>query len=176
MRNRLVYLVGPPGAGKTTVLDRLVGSNRRVLVRKPFAHQLLPDIGAVILGEHRPPFSGTDTLSMGVARIIEPWLQRAEHPLILAEGDRLAYERFFRVAAQAGYEVRLFHIDVDQVTAERRRRVRSEMNGLKAQNEAWCAGRATKARNLAYKLEGEFLSGACTVDELVGRLREVIWT
>lgn len=154
----LCYLIGPPGSGKTTLVDLLVRGWPRLLVRKPFAHQIVPATGLVILGEHRPPFSGTDTLSMAVAKTAEAWLVHCGHQIIIGEGDRLAYPRFFEIASKAGYDVRLVYLDTPERVSAQRRGVRASLHNLAPQNERWCAGRAAKALNLARRL------GAVSID------------
>jgi P-loop Nucleotide Kinase3 len=130
----------------------------------------VPAIKAVILGEHRPPFSGTDTLSMGVARVVEKWIEEKEHNLILGEGDRLCYERFFRVAEHSGYKVMLYYIDVSAELAEKRRLIRSEINKTKIQSKSWCEGRATKAFNIFNKIGGTVISGNIS-QELIEKIK-----
>lgn len=142
----LVYLVGAPGVGKSTVMAALTERCERSSRAKPFAHDLLlsPDgdlLGAE-LGRRRATFSGTDALSMAVSPLACRFVQDHQFPLILAEGDRLAHLKFLEAAA-AYNEVSLVYLDADQATLDRR----TAQRGSK-QDRAWRSGRATKARRL----------------------------
>lgn len=130
-------------------MEALLAGQRRSPKTVPFAHDRLPDIGAVLLGKSRPPFSGTDTLPMNVARVAEAWLERQGDRLVLGEGDRLAYDGFFKTASDNGYRVRILNFEVRDAQAQLRREIRAAENGLKLQNFTWVKGRTSKAQRLA---------------------------
>lgn len=153
-RRHLIYLSGPPGAGKSTLMRHLTRFCPRDTLLSPFAHDILhlPLTGlplfagtAVELGRRREKFSGTDALSMSVIGPAEDYLARAgrAHPLILGEGDRLANLRFFNAARNHGWHVTLVHLDAPQALLNARCAARGS-----TQNEQWRRGRITKARNL----------------------------
>lgn len=144
----LIYLSGPPGVGKSTLMAHLTAGLRRAPHRKPFAHdELLDGSGrpvAVELGHHREAFPGTDTLSMGVAPLAYAWIAGRPAELVLAEGDRLASRGFLRAATEAGYTAWLVDLDAPEPVLVARRDARGSR-----QNPTWVKGRVTKARRLA---------------------------
>lgn len=151
--NRMTYLIGEPGAGKSTVMAALTRGWVQFQGHEPFAHirwyspidQPTP-LRAVELGKRRPEFSGTDALSMGVMPKAVEWISKAPYPFVLGEGDRLGSAKFFEAARQAGYRVEVVHIETSPDLAAARRRLRGSN-----QNETWLKGRLTKVRNLADK-------------------------
>jgi hypothetical protein len=141
-----VYLVGEPGAGKTTLMAELrAGWSELSLEKRPLKHVLwdTPD-GRIVpeLGWPRDGFGGTDALPMDAVRHAEPWIATCGYQLVLAEGDRLANSRFF-MAAQAAGRLVLVHLHVPAELAEARRAERGS-----AQDPSWLAGRRTKVVNL----------------------------
>lgn len=179
-RNHLVYLIGEPGAGKTTTMTALTGGTAGWTEDgMPFAHQTRGTVA--LLGKARAAFGGTDTLGMSVARTAEAWIATRPHEWVLGEGDRLAYGRFFDVAASAGYELHLIYLACPPGVAEQRRAARAAEHGLKPQNPSWVRGRASKATRLA-RAYGAHLIGAahCTaaqadaIRELVPGLAEAL--
>jgi hypothetical protein len=144
----LVYLSGPPGAGKSTLMAALTAACGRYPRSQPFAHQVLFDrdgsVQGIELGRRRDTFPGTDTLSMSVSPRACAWL--ATHPaeLILGEGDRLATRGFLDAAAASGYTVTLVHVTAPQADLDARCTQRGS-----TQNDTWRRGRATKAQRLA---------------------------
>lgn len=143
----LVYLAGPPGAGKSSVMAALTQGCGRVARRDPVRHDVLLDRDgtrvAVELGARRDSFSGTDALPMNVAPAARAWLAGYPGPLVLAEGDRLAIMSFLDAAARAAYQVTLVYLTAPPGVLDQRCKQRGS-----DQNETWRRGRATKAARL----------------------------
>lgn len=146
----LLYLIGAPGVGKSSLMAELTAGCARYERLTPLPHDVLLDPDGVPvaaeLGRRRERFSGTDALAMNVSPAACAWL-RDGNPwaeLVLAEGDRLAHAGFLRAAADGGYVVTLAHLTADQDTLDRRCAERGS-----AQSPTWRRGRTTKAANLA---------------------------
>jgi energy-coupling factor transporter ATP-binding protein EcfA2 len=153
----LIYLLGPPGVGKTTLVEAIVGGLDDFAEHaEPIPHLRRGQL--VMPGRRRHPFGGTDTLGMSIARAAEAWIGSAPAPVVLGEGDRLSYARFFDVAESAGYRLHLLHVTAAPETVAWRRRHRAELAGTRLQNPSWVAGRASKAAKLAAH------HGAATLD------------
>lgn len=173
----LVYLIGPPAAGKSTLMAALTAGCQRHARTDPLAHDVLVDphegvaLGAE-LGRRRARFAGTDALAMNVARRAEAFVAAAPYPLILAEGDRLAYAGFLSLAA-AHYGVHLVHLDVpEEVTTTRCVARGSHQDG------SWRRGRATKAARLfgndTLPVHRVRLDGTRPAPDLVDALRTAV--
>lgn len=162
----LLYVIGEPGIGKTTLVAQLTGERPWEVHAGPIPHQRRGPVA--MPGKPRAAFGGTDTLGMSIARKAEAWVMGLPAPVILGEGDRLAYGRFFDVAASAGYRVHLLYLYGAPGLAAQRRARRQATLGTKPQNETWVKGRASKAARLA----AEF--GAVRVEARPGLLVSVV--
>lgn len=148
-----VYVVGAPGVGKSTLVDRLLETYRFTAATDagfpPFAAQpmyrgdeRLPS--GFYLGRRRARFPGTDALSMAVLPAAIEWAQRGALPsLIVGEGDRLAHERFLDALSERSRIAVVYLAASERILAERRAGRGSN------QDPSWAAGRATRARNVA---------------------------
>lgn len=151
-RRQLIYLVGAPGAGKSTLMWELTSRWTRTPAPEGLTRDYLLDpqtsaLEAVELGKRRPHFSGTDALGQSVIATAIHWMiNQAEVDLVFAEGARLGNRRFLSACAAAGYLVILGHLEHPQIADWRLARER-ELG--RTQNLSWVQGRTTAARNLA---------------------------
>lgn len=161
---RVVYLIGEPGIGKTTLLDATITAAglTRTLHPHPFAHEHLTGPSdrpaGVMLGKTRPGgFGGTDALGLSVQPKALAWL--TEDPeglsglgggggLVVGEGDRLATPSFLTAAARS-CRLRVVLLTAAPGLAASRRAERAALLGKPPQQGAWVTGRVTKTRNLA---------------------------
>lgn len=148
---RMVYLVGAPGSGKSTLMRRLTAGFDRIPVDQPVPHdQLVESVtGAVThaeIGRQRGDFSGTDALASSIITRAEPWIMSKPYPVVLGEGARLGNARFLAAAVVGGYDVTLAVLDHEDAQAWHD--IRSKQLG-KFQNAGWVKGRLTASRNLA---------------------------
>lgn len=147
MNPSLVYLIGAPAAGKSTLMAAITQRCHRASRTRPFAHDvLITRDGAIVgaeLGRRRGAFSGTDALSMSVSPLACKFVADKQFPLVLGEGDRLAHLKFLDSAADAGLDVYVVYLDADRALLDQRAKQRGS-----TQNAAWRSGRATKARRL----------------------------
>ena len=156
----LLYFIGAPGSGKTTLVHELTKDLEYTEYTYPFAHIVYKtNPVAIEIGGKRQPFGGTDALSMGVQGAVIEWLRDREDPsYILAEGDRLATASFFRKVLEVGYGIHLVHVDTPADVAADWRAQRADARGMHLQNQAWVRGRATKCQNLAEMFDASIVS------------------
>lgn len=139
MKSRLLYLVGGPCSGKSTVVRRATAGLERVpLDGQPSRDALLDPFGgvqAVDLGAPRPDAATLAYLS-----------RQPETGLLLVEGSPAPGRRLVVSATKAGWHTVVLHLD--NPLADEWRAARAARIGA-VQDEAWARGRATAARNLA---------------------------
>lgn len=174
----LVYIIGEPGAGKTTLMEGLTARWTRIAYfRPPFARDWLVepkglgcDLIGVEIGRRRPGgFSGTDALGQTVIESVVPWLPDHDHaPIVFAEGARLANMRFFRHAFDEGFDLILGHLRHNDAAVWREQR--QVILGRRPQNPSWVRGRRTASLNLAAEL-----ATYAGVTVLTGHPDELLW-
>ncbi|QGH75255.1 terminase small subunit [Mycobacterium phage Quesadilla] len=187
MTNRLIYLTGQPGSGKSALMARLTEGFDRIAIappETPVAHDQLVrkvpggyddgtiEIIGAELGKRRELFGGTDALPSSIIEKAVPWVEDAPYRLILGEGSRLSNKRFLLAGVRGGYEVTL--VLLDHPSAEEWRLERSQEIG-RTQDASWVQGRLTASRNLATWAEEQALDVMRGhPDELLGSLQELI--
>ncbi len=178
---QLLYIIGQPGAGKTTVLRQALDGCHCLRVRQPFCmtwyHRddvAVPEERGVQLGAERYPFGGTDALSMAVQPKVVEWLSGTAFTHVVAEGDRLGNEKFFRSVNELGWRLTVAWLSTPDQVAAQRRALRAAHNGTAAQNPVWLKGRVNKVFKLAHGWATPewCLDGNATVEELAVRLRQ----
>lgn len=165
----LLYIVGPPGAGKSTLMAELTRECDRLSATGPVPHDLLcrprdddqnADV-AVEIGKRRENFSGTDALGMSIQPKAVAWIKTRPHSLVLGEGARLGTTGFLMAARNTGYRVILVHLGApDDVLSQRR-----AQRGSK-QNESWMQGATTRSRRLTERmwLDAEVIGLSSTME------------
>lgn len=172
--NRLIYIIGQPGSGKSTAVNLALAHLRPYPQRKPFAHIIYRNNDlhhvATQLGATHPTFPGTDRLSMGVQPAAATFLKEHPAPVVIAEGDRLGNLMFLTVAAVHGYHVTLIRLQLpDDLAAERRATRGTE------QNDTWLRGRITKVNNLYERWQGDryTIDSSTTPDLVAAHIRQL---
>jgi energy-coupling factor transporter ATP-binding protein EcfA2 len=163
----MLYLIGQPGSGKTTLIESLTEGELGAVVRKPFAHTVYDRIGVVQLGAQRDGgFGGTDALGMAVQPVVLNWLPTCGYDYVLAEGDRLANDKFFNAVTDMGWNLCVAWIDLPDSVAVQRRAARGSN-----QNETWLKGRVTKVDKLSRKWGLKRIDGTMTTATQLSELK-----
>lgn len=170
---RLTYLIGQPGVGKTTLLAALTEGITRYASHQLFAKVIYPSAGVVQLGEERPPFSGTDTLSMSVQPKVLEWAAMPDYSDVLGEGDRLSNASFFDKMRGLGYDVSVVHCYAPSEVVAERRGQRAVEHRTKPQDPKWVKGRVTKVERLASSQGTHFLDMAKPLPEVLAAAAQI---
>ena len=149
-KNIVLYVVGPPGVGKTSLVRELFKVldpfGTRHLVAKPKW-----TVGAEICAAGHytgETFDGADTVPYNAAQAaLDYWATNLKtKPCTILDGDRFSHDkaRAFFLSHVPCENLFTVHLTApEEVLAERR-----ELRGSK-QNPTWMKGRATKAANFA---------------------------
>ena len=143
---KLIYLIGKPGTGKSTVMKKLLTTIGGWSRDKPIDLLDTHVSGNLrVLGKYEDSevFSGTDRLSMaGAPKAIE-WISTQPDEVIIGEGDRLNNKAFFEKAKELG-ELHIIQLTVSDEERERRYKERGS-----EQSEKFIQTVTTKCKNIA---------------------------
>lgn len=150
-----VYLIGPPGVGKTTVMDRLLSGCVMLDPDVPISPLRVQrvvregELVGIYLGIRRERFGGTDALAMNVMPAAKRFIAQRFALPIYGEGQRLGTPAFAAASVNPLLWVLLDAPDdvLDARCAERG----------SDQDPRWRAAAATRARNAADRIGGEVL-------------------
>jgi ribose 1,5-bisphosphokinase PhnN len=166
----LVYIVGPPGSGKSSLMAALTGRCRRMPRSGALPHDTLyrpniPPQPATIVGAEigriRDSFSGTDALSMSIQPRAVEWISGVPEDLVLGEGARLGNVGFLSAARAAGYDVHLVYLTASPSTLLFHRTQRDS-----TQSERWMRGGETRARRVVERMEADVTVHRLASDDL----------
>jgi len=163
---KLVYIIGAPASGKTSVMRQIVGKFKKEEILQPFAHTIYEN-GLIQLGRDRMPFGGTDALSMSVQPKVIAWLAEKTPQWVIGEGDRLTNRKFFKAVKEIGYDLAIWYLDTPQWEADERRRARGTR-----QNMTWVRGRERKVANLIDLIHPDRLLNGLETPVTLG---ETVW-
>jgi energy-coupling factor transporter ATP-binding protein EcfA2 len=152
--SKILFVVGEPGVGKSTLVDHAFGSLERAEVDHreaggPMRELLWHDavlVGCELgrrAGKHPEGYPGTDTMSQTAIVGVDDWLRAGADDLgfVVLEGTRLMNKRFVTAVLGGGHSLDLFYLYGPEIARQRREERGSQ------QNAQWLKGRQTAARN-----------------------------
>lgn len=172
--NRFVYLVGEPGAGKSTLASKTMDHVADCKHPNGFKYRITNCDGLEVaaLGEERTPFSGTDTLSMSVSTRIKQSLETGwPETVLFGEGDRLTNNKFFS-HAKKHTDLKVVLLSTPRAVSNERRISRAAEHESAPQNVSWVQGRITKLENLHDHIT--HVIQHATLEEQAKELRDIL--
>jgi hypothetical protein len=176
-----VYVIGAPGAGKTSLVAELVGApTPGTLIdvldadweqhEAPVPHVSYPS-GWTEVGRRRGAFSGTDALSYSIAPAAAAWVRSPGRPdRLVGEGDRLATDGFLAALSASYDRLVVALVDVAPAVSYDRMVARAESLGRRPQSLAWWKGRCTKTARLADRWDALRLDGSRPPADLASQI------
>lgn len=152
---KLVYLIGEPSSGKSTVVRRIskglgVGKSKKF---KLVNYREYPEKLVMVIGDYTndaDPFPGPDKFSFSaIDSLRELMVSIPDGWSILAEGDRLATAKLFQYAKDLGYGVEVVHLVVGEPSQSERNKLRAALRWNANPDSPWMKGRRKKYANLA---------------------------
>lgn len=175
----VLWLVGEPGAGKTTVARALLEPNPKLIVKPKWT--VGPSI--VAAGHYTgAAFDGADTVPYnGVAAALDFWKEMlaGQALLTLFDGDRFSNSTvvsYFKNLPVPPLQLCVL-VKLPEGVGASRRAARAQAAGAALQNETWVKGRITKAQRFFASFPEDSrleLSGGETALALAQRVRAFV--
>lgn len=158
----IIFLIGVPGSGKTTLFKEFISKIDSPIVREKWRGQLKMlkfDKRCFILGDYDlsdkdniGEFQGTDRLSFSIVPQIKWFIEYCEeripYYIILCEGDRINCRSLYNWLLERKIIFRIFNIEISPEQLEKNREHRK-------QSESFLKRTNTKVRNVKNKFQVE---------------------
>ncbi len=147
MSLQVVFIVGAPGVGKTTLIESLIDSFAVYEIEKP--KWTITPPWALVGHYQKQTFGGGDTLGYtqgadAVRFMLDDLASQKNIKVAILDGDRMSTRNVLQQVREAGLKPQCWHLIAnDQALTERCNKRGSN------QNPTWAKGRQTKAANFA---------------------------